>query len=99
MDIATMATVTEEEVKRNIDHVKTTAPDKPVSIFLLVSAGISKDFMPVKAMFGDGFLSQFHGPADEVGEALERLGRIGIDRVQLTEMVPGSQEALVEPVG
>ena len=94
MDIPVMATVTENEVRQNIDRVKAVAPDTPVSIFLLVSAGNSQAVQDVKAMFGDGFLSHFHGSPDEVGLALEGLGGIGIDRVQLTEMIPGSHDAL-----
>ncbi len=94
MDIPIMATVTENEVRQNIDRVKAVAPDKPVSIFLLVSAGNSQAVQDVKAMFGDGFLSHFHGRPNEVGVALEGLGSIGIDRVQLTEMIPGSHDAL-----
>ena len=94
MDIPVMATVTENEVRQNIDRVKAVATDKPVSIFLLVSAGNSQAVQDVKAMFGGGFLSQFHGRPDEVGFALKRLSDIGIDRVQLTEMIPGSHDTL-----
>ena len=94
MNIPVMATVTEAEVRSNIDRVKAVSPNKPLSIFILVSAGNSSAVADVKTMFGDGFLSRFHGHADEVSASLEGLARIGIDRVQLTEMVPGSQEAL-----
>ena len=94
MNIPIMATITESEVRSNIDRVKAVTPYKPLSIFILVSAGNSSAVADIKAMFGNGFLSRFHGPPDEVSASLEGLARFGIDRVQLTEMVPGSQEAL-----
>ena len=94
MNIRVMATITESEVRRNIDRVKAVTPNKPLSIFILVSAGNSSSVADTKAMFGNGFLSKFHGHPNEVSASLEGLARIGIDRVQLTEMVPGSQEAL-----
>lgn len=94
MDIPTMATVTEDEVKQNVDRVKAVEPDKPIGIFLLISAGESEPVQGAKAMFGNGFLSSFHGHQDEVAGALEKLGEIGIDRVQLTEMIPDSHDAL-----
>jgi len=94
MDIPVMATVTEDEVKQNVDRVKAVAPDKPIGIFLMVSSGESETVQGAKAMFGNGFLGSFHGHQDEVATALENLNGIGIDRVQLTEMIPGSHDAL-----
>ena len=94
MDIPVMATVTEDEVKQNVDRVKAVAPDKPIGIFLMISSGESETVQAAKAMFGNAFLGSFHGHPDEVATALENLNGIGIDRVQLTEMIPGSHDAL-----
>ena len=42
----------------------------------------------------DGFVSRFMGEAGAVAQALCDLEGFGIDRVQLTEMAPGSLERL-----
>ena len=96
LDFATLATVTEDEVKRNIDWVKAVNPDIPIGIFLLIGAGDSPAVTGLREQFGNGFLGQFFGHAEHVARALENLAAIGIERVQLTESIPGSQQNLRE---
>ena len=94
MDIPVMATVTIDEVRRNIDRVKAVSGEIPIGIFILTSAGSDPMVRNFKEMFGTGFLSNFHGHPEAVAAALKGLSEIGIDRVQLTELVPGTQAAL-----
>jgi alkanesulfonate monooxygenase SsuD/methylene tetrahydromethanopterin reductase-like flavin-dependent oxidoreductase (luciferase family) len=94
LDLAVLATVTEDEIKKNFDRVKSIDPDMPVGIFLLVGADDSPLVAGLKAQFGNGFLGHFLGHPEDVAQALENLSAIGIARVQLTEIVPGSQENL-----
>lgn len=94
LDIPLLATVTQDEIHQSVERVKAVAPDTPISIFLMISAGESKVINDTRALFGDGFLGRFHGHPETVSDALESLATIGIDRVQLTEMIPGSQDAL-----
>ena len=94
MDIAVMATVTEDEIKQNVERARNTVPDIPLGIFILTSAGDSPAVNSMKAAFGNGYLANFHGHPDDVSRSLESLGDIGIDRVQLTELIPGSHDAL-----
>lgn len=94
MNIPVMATVTFDEVKQNIDLIKNVAPDVPIGIFILTSAGEDPMAQNFKDMFGDGFLGNFHGHPEDVAAALTGLADMGIDRVQLTEMLAGTQEAL-----
>ena len=96
LDFATLATVTEDEVKQNVDRVKALDPDIPIGIFLLIGAGESPAVTGLKEQFGNGFLGQFIGPAEDVARALEDLSELGIERVQLTESIPGSQQNLCE---
>ena len=94
LDFAAVATVTEEEVKRNVARVKEVDPDMPIGIFLLVGAGDSPEVQGLRVQFGNGFLGQFVGHEEEVAGALQRLTELGIERVQLTELIPGSQHKL-----
>ena len=45
---------------------------------------------------GDGYLGRFVGEPNAVADALLELAELGIDRVQLTELVPNSHTALAE---
>ena len=94
LDFATLTTVTEDEIKQNIERVQTVNATVPISIFLLVAAGDTPTVRGLKEQFGNGFLSKFIGQAEDVARALEDLTTIGIDRVQLTELIPGSHENL-----
>ena len=94
LDIPALASVTEDDIRLSIERVKTAAPQTPISIFLMISVGESKEIKAIKALFGDSFLGRFHGHPDSVGAALDSLSDFGIDRIQLTEMTPGSQDAL-----
>ena len=96
LDLATVATVTEDEVKRNVERVKAIDADKPLGIFLLVAAGEGPEVLALKGLFGNGYLGQFAGHPDDVARSLEGLAALGIDRVQLTELAPGSHDALVD---
>lgn len=94
IDLGIMATVTEDEVKRNIDRVRQVRPDIPIGIFILTAAGDNNAVTGMHAMMGNGFLGNFMGHPDKVAAALASLGDLGISRVQLTEFAPGSHEAL-----
>ena len=96
LDLTTVASVTEDEVKRNVERVKAIDAAKPLGIFLLVAAGEAPEVMALKDLFGNGYLGQFVGHPDEVARSLENLATLGIDRVQLTELAPGSHDALAE---
>lgn len=94
IDLGLMASVTLDEVKRSVERVRAVSDDIPMGIFLLIAAGETGAVSDMKAMMGNGYLGQFMGHPDAVAEALASLTDLGIDRVQLTEFVPGSQAAL-----
>ena len=94
IDLGIMATISEDEVKAQIELVKTVREDIPISIFLLVAVGENRGVREMKSNLGKGYLANFMGSPDEVKEALGRLESLGIDRVQLTEFFPDSQKAL-----
>lgn len=94
IDLGLMATVTEDEVKRSIERVRAVSDDIPIGIFLLVAAGENELVNNMKAMMGNGYLGHFMGHPEDVAESLGSLEALGIDRVQLTEFVPDSQQAL-----
>ncbi len=94
IDLAVMATVTEDEVKQNIERVRKINNDIPIGIFILTAAGDNDAVTGMKALMGNGFLGNFMGHPDDVASALESLNNLGISRVQLTEFAPGSHDAL-----
>lgn len=94
VDLGLMATVTEDEVRQNIDRVRAVSDDIPIGIFLLIAAGENEVVSQMKAAMGNGYLGNFMGHPEDVAASLEQLGAWGIDRVQLTEFVPDSHDQL-----
>ncbi len=94
VDLGLMATVTEDEVRQNIDRVRAVSDDIPIGIFLLVAAGENEVVSQMKAAMGNGYLGNFMGHPEDVAASLEQLGELGIERVQLTEFVPDSHDQL-----
>lgn len=94
LDFSIMNTVTEDEIRRNVERVRAVSATVPIGIFMLVAAGDAPQVAGLKAGFGDGYLGRFLGEPSAVADALRRLGELGIDRVQLTELAPGTHSAL-----
>lgn len=96
LDFAIMATVTEDEVRRNVERVRAVSATIPIGIFILVGADDGPGVAALKPALGGGYLGRFIGRPDEVAEALAGLAELGIDRVQLTELIPGTHTRLAE---
>lgn len=94
IDLATMASVTEDEVRKQVERVKQVDPDMPIGIFILTAAGENAEVTGMQALLGNGYLGRFMGHPEEVAANLGALSAIGIDRIQLTEFAPGSHQAL-----
>ena len=94
LDFPTLASVTEQEVLDNVARVEAMRAGVPIGIFILTGVGDSPDVGGLKKTMGNGFLSRFVGKPRDVAAALRELGDAGIDRVQLTELVPGSHSRL-----
>ncbi|MCR9277184.1 MAG: LLM class flavin-dependent oxidoreductase [Pseudomonadaceae bacterium] len=94
LDMATFATITEDEVKIAIERVRSIRPELPLGGFLLVAVGDSDPVRNLKHLLGDAYLGRFMGEAEAVAQAFAELGDLGIDRLQLTPFAPGSLEAL-----
>lgn len=94
LDFEIMATVTEEEVRDNVERVRNVNPLMPLGIFILTGVGDDPMVKGLEAALRGGYLSRFLGQPEKVASALRELGEMGIDRVQLTQLVPGSHSAL-----
>ena len=94
IDLSVMATVSEQEIRQNVDRVRKINADIPIGIFLVLGAGDNPGVHALNQALGDGFIGNFTGPAEQVARSLENLASFGIDRVQLTEFVPGTHDAL-----
>jgi alkanesulfonate monooxygenase SsuD/methylene tetrahydromethanopterin reductase-like flavin-dependent oxidoreductase (luciferase family) len=94
LDLATMPSVTEDEVRGQVARVRAVDPDIPIGIFILTAVGDDPATRQLRSVIAPGYLSRFVGEPAAVAEALAGLGALGIDRVQLTELVPGSHDRL-----
>jgi alkanesulfonate monooxygenase SsuD/methylene tetrahydromethanopterin reductase-like flavin-dependent oxidoreductase (luciferase family) len=96
LDFSVLASITEAEVQANVERVRKYSTDVPLGIFLLVGAGDDPQIKAIKAQMGDGYLANFMGEPAAVADALRNLAGHGIDRVQLTELVPDSVSMLAQ---
>ncbi len=94
LDFPIMASVTEDEVRKQVARVRHIDPTIPLGIFILVAAGNSPAVINLKEALGNGYLTRFMGEPHQVAKHLHALGDMGISRVQLTELVPGSHSLL-----
>ncbi len=94
LDFPIMASVTEDEIREQVARVHVVNPTMPLSIFILVAVGQNPTVNAMKSALGDGYLARFMGNPGQVAGHLRALGDLGIDRVQLTELVPESHRLL-----
>jgi alkanesulfonate monooxygenase SsuD/methylene tetrahydromethanopterin reductase-like flavin-dependent oxidoreductase (luciferase family) len=94
LDFGIMASVTAAEVQTNVARVRAMSATVPMGIFILTGVGNTPDVHALKASLGDGYLSRFVGEPAQVADSLRELEALGIDRVQLTELIPGSHTEL-----
>ncbi len=94
VDLVKSAAIREADVVDAVARVRRVREDLPLGIFVLTGAVPAGQVEALRAPFGDGFLSRFLGEPAAVAQALCDLEGLGFDRVQLTEMAPGSLERL-----
>ncbi len=89
-----LATVTTDEVRGMVEAVREAAPAVPVGMLAFVAVGDGPEVRAQRDAMGDGLLAGFAGEPAAVAEALLALSELGVDRVQVTEVVKGSVERL-----
>lgn len=94
VDPTRQAAIGEADVRDAIARVRRVREDIPIGLFVLTGVVPAEQAAAFRASFGEGFVSRFMGEAESVAQALCDLEGLGIDRVQLTEMAPGSLERL-----
>lgn len=94
VDPSVQAAIGEDDVRAAIARVRRVREDVPIGLFVLTGVVSADQVAAFRAPFGDGFVARFMGEAKDVAQALCDLEGLGIDRVQLTEMAPGSLERL-----
>jgi alkanesulfonate monooxygenase SsuD/methylene tetrahydromethanopterin reductase-like flavin-dependent oxidoreductase (luciferase family) len=94
LDFDIMATVTEAEIRQHVARVRSISPSIPIGIFLLVAAGDDPLVHGLASMLRGSYLSRFMGAPEAIAGAIGELAEMGIDRVQLTELVPGTHARL-----
>ena len=90
LDVAELAAAGRDDLRRMIDQVREAAPAVPIGVFAMIAVGDGPEVDRVRMMLGEGLYSQFVGEPTRVLDNLRSLGTLGIDRVQLTDLVEGS---------
>ncbi|MFO0688140.1 MAG: LLM class flavin-dependent oxidoreductase [Myxococcota bacterium] len=94
VDPTVQAAIGEADVRDAIARVRRVREDLPIGLFALIGVVPADQVAAFRAPFGEGFVARFMGEGKDVAQALCDLEGLGIDRVQLTEMAPGSLERL-----
>ena len=74
--------------------MRDVAPDIHVGLFTLIGAGDQAAVGGLAETLGDNLCGSFVGEPQRVLDNLRSLEDLGIDRVQVTELVPGSTARL-----
>ncbi len=94
LDLGKFGAVSEADVRAAVARVRAVRGDLPIGTFVLVGAVPAPHAEGLRAPFGRGFLSRFLGEPPAVAQALCDLEGLGFDRVQMTEIAPGSFDRL-----
>jgi alkanesulfonate monooxygenase SsuD/methylene tetrahydromethanopterin reductase-like flavin-dependent oxidoreductase (luciferase family) len=94
VDIAKSAAVEESDVRDALARVRRVREDLPIGIFILAGAVPRAEVAALRGPLGTGFMSRFLGEPDSVAQSLCDLEGLGFDRVQITEVAPGTLERL-----
>lgn len=94
LDLGRYGAVSEADVRDAVARVRQVRADVPIGTFVLVGAVSAAQSEPLRRPFGTGFLSRFLGEPAPVAQALCDLEGLGFDRVQLTEIAPGTLDRL-----
>ena len=94
LDLVALASVTSDELASMVGVVRDAAPDIHVGLFTLIGAGDQAAVGGLAETLGDNLCGSFVGEPQRVLDNLRSLEDLGIDRVQVTELVPGSTARL-----
>lgn len=94
LDFEVYKTISEQLLRDALIVARDVRPDLPIGTYVMVAVAPPDVTDAMRAAVGDGFMGRFVGSPSAVAQALADLEGLGLDRVQLTEMVPGSIEAL-----
>ncbi len=94
LDLTAAASVGWDHVRDLVRRVREVAPDVPLGFFAMAAAGDDPAVAPVAEALGDGLYGRFCGEPARVMDHLRALGDLGIGRVSITELAPGTLDAL-----
>lgn len=92
LDLEALGSVTRDEVQQMVDTVKGANPDVKVSVLVFVGCGPHADSM--RQVLGDGLYGGMIGEPEAVAEHLRSFADMGIDRIQVSQWLPGSMTAV-----
>jgi alkanesulfonate monooxygenase SsuD/methylene tetrahydromethanopterin reductase-like flavin-dependent oxidoreductase (luciferase family) len=96
LDMAALASVTHDELASMVRIVREVRPDIGVGLFTMIGVGDDPQIGDLKAALGDNLCGSFVGSGPEVLDHLLALEQLGVDRVQITELIPDSTLRLGE---
>jgi alkanesulfonate monooxygenase SsuD/methylene tetrahydromethanopterin reductase-like flavin-dependent oxidoreductase (luciferase family) len=91
LDLEALATVTMDDLRRQVDLARSTRAELPLGMHVLCRARDDESTRRIAAHFPPGSLfGRFYGPPDSVAEAIRSLDDLGLQRVHVT---PGDQQS------
>ncbi len=90
LDVGVLAECTRDDLRAAVAAVRAVNPTVPIGTFTMIAVGPDADVRGIRERYGDGLYAAFAGSPAQVREAIASLGELGIDRVQVTESLPGS---------
>ncbi|MGD9995941.1 MAG: LLM class flavin-dependent oxidoreductase [Ilumatobacteraceae bacterium] len=99
LDMAAWSTTTRAELRSMIEQVRAVAPEVPIGVFTTIAVGDRQETAPIRESLGEGLYGRLTGEPGEVIDGLRSLEDLGLDRVHLTERLPGSIRRLAAAMG
>ncbi len=98
LDLAVMATVTDDHLLDLVERVRAVTPTIEISMFTLFSVGDDDVTRSLRTAMGTGLFRRFFGSPDEVAAGLAWLESLGITRASLSPTTDHALELLAPAV-
>ncbi len=92
LDLAALGSVTADEVRAMVATVKDVSPDAHVSVLAFVGCG--PEAAAMRPVLGDELYGSLLGEPEAVAERLRGWEELGVDRVNVSQWLPGSLAAV-----
>lgn len=94
LDVAALASLTRDDLRRHVALVREVAPEAPLGLFCIVATGSSPRVEAMRGVLDSSFPGELLGEPARVADTIRSLADEGITWAQLSEFTPGTFESL-----